>query len=141
MTFRKLTEVDDDLLQQFYKDNPTEYLTDIVGTIPNAHYFGVFDDSNELIAVTSYIEQTKYLVLTQSTMVTSSNRGKGVGRYLNGELFKYLKAQGYGKIVCHIYVENLPSIILKLKLGYVIEGTLRDHDFKGQHEYVLGKVI
>ena len=48
---------------------------------------------------------------------------------------------GYGKIVSHVYVENLPSLILKLKLGYLIEGTLRDHDRAGQHEYILGKIL
>jgi len=128
-------------VKRFYKENPTEYLSDKAGEIPDACYYGVKDHTGNIIAATSCIHLTDNLVMMQSTMVTPEYRGQGVGKFLNNKLEENLKSKGYGKIVSHIYVENLPSIILKLKLGYLIEGTLHDHDFKGQHEYVLGKQI
>lgn len=125
---------------EFYKDNPTKYLSDQAGNVHGAIYVGVFD-SDKLIATSSYVPIHDRLAMMQSTMVLPEFRGKGVGRFLNEQLIEHLKKEGYGKIVSHIYVENLPSIILKLKLGYLVEGTLRDHDAEGQHEYILGKTI
>lgn len=125
---------------EFYKNNPTSYLKTTAGKVAHAVYFGAFD-SSKVIAATSYLKITDNLAIMQSTMVLPENRGQGVGRFLNEQLIEHLKEEGFGKIVSHIYVENLPSIILKLKLGYLIEGTLRDHDFAGQHEYILGKNI
>ena len=138
MTLKELTGTK--LIEEFYKENPTEYLTDTVGTISNANYFGVIKEGN-LIGATSYIKMTDNLALMQSTIVSKEHRGQGVGRFLNEKLELCLKKRGFGKITSNIYVENMPSIILKLKLGYLIEGTLRDHDFVGQHEYVLGKIL
>ncbi len=124
----------------FYRDNPTDYLDDEAGNIPDAEYYGVIVNSN-IIAATSYVKMTDHLALMQATMVVENYRGKGVGRFLNDNFEVTLGELGFGKIESHIYIENLPSIILKLKLGYIIEGTLHDHDFIGQHEYVLGKII
>ena len=126
--------------RNFYKNNPTGYLDEEAGRIHGATYMGVFDD-DKIIAATSYVQLTDRLAFMQSTQVIPDYRGKGVGRFLNSELEQHLKKEGYGKIVSNIYVENLPSIILKLKIGYLIEGTLRDHDFVGQHEYILGKIL
>ncbi len=126
---------------EFYNENPTKYLSDEAGCQLDAEYFGVVSDSEEIIAVTSYVKQTDHLVLMQSTMILPEHRGQGVGRFLNEQLTLHLKELGFGKIVSHVYIDNLPSIILKLKLGYIIEGTLRDHDFIGQHEYIIGKLI
>jgi len=138
MIFRELFPFE---VTKFYLDNPTEYLGTKAATIPGAYYFGIIDECGKTIAATCYTILTSNLVSMKSTMVTTGNRGQGVGRFLNGQLEKHLKEKGFGKIVSHIYTQNLPSIILKLKLGYLIEGTLRDHDFTGQHEYVLGKTI
>ncbi len=125
---------------RFYKENPTSYLGSKAYNTPNAKYFGIFKDT-DLIAATSYVKLTDNLAMMQSTMVEPKHRGIGVGRYLNEQMEEYLKSQGYGKIVSHVYIDNLPSIILKLKLGYIIEGTLRDHDVEGQDEYILGKIL
>ena len=136
MIVRKLEQSEVD---GFYKKNPTDYAHS-GPDVPNAVYFGV-EDSNKVIASTYYVPVTDNLVHMQGTMITPEYRGKGVGRFLNIELEKHLINEGFGKIVSYIYVENLPSIILKLKLGYLVEGTLRDHDYMGQHEYVLGKIL
>jgi len=127
-------------IAKFYQENPTEYLNDQAELVSNATYIGIYN-SGELIAASSYVKLTDRLVMMQSTMVLPDRRGQGIGRFLNEELITHLSIKGFGKIVSHIYVENLPSIILKLKLGYLIEGCLRNHDFKGQHEYILGKEI
>jgi len=138
MKFRELLE---DEVIKFYKDNPTEYMgEDAAYMADNVSFFGVINNDS-IIASTSYKRYTDNLVMIQSTMVIDGYRGQGVGRFLNAQLEKHFKEKGFGKIVSHIYVQNLPSIILKLKLGYLVEGTLRDHDFKGQHEYVLGKQL
>ena len=52
-----------------------------------------------------------------------------------------IKNRGFGKIVGHVYAENISNIVLKLKMGYIIEGTLRDHDYPGQHEYIISKML
>lgn len=132
MIFRELCDFE---IEHFYEGNPTLYPRN-----PFGNYYGIIDN-HKIIAATCYIKKTDNLVSMQSTMVHPDHRGQGIGRLLNEQLIKHLDNEGVGKIVSHIYVENLPSIILKLKLGYLIEGTLRDHDFEGQHEYVLGKTL
>jgi len=127
-------------LLNFYASNPTDYLSETAGSIRDAEYYGVIVGGN-IVAATSYIKMTDHLVLMQSTMVVEDCRGKGVGRFLNENFEIVLKELGFGKIESHVYIENIPSIILKLKLGYLVEGTLYDHDFIGQHEYILGKNI
>lgn len=136
----KFKELNREETAKFYKDNPTKYLNDQAGLVENATYVGLFD-GDVLIAATSYVKLTDHLAMMQSTMVLPDRRSQGVGRCLNEHFVEYLKEEGYHKIVSHIYVDNLPSIILKLKLGYLIEGTLRNHDEPGQHEYILGKEI
>lgn len=141
MDFRELTSTTDKrVLKNFYYDNPTDYMQDKAGDVEGALYYGAFKQGI-LVGITSFVEWTPHLVMIQNTMVTPHLRGQGVGRLLNTGLETVLKELGYGKIVSHVYVENLPSLILKLKLGYLIEGTLRDHDRAGQHEYILGKIL
>lgn len=127
-------------LKTFYKQNSSHFVP-YSEPDPNVTYFGVFSGGT-LIGVTGYSVLTEpYLVMMQSTVIHKLFIGKGFGRYLNQKLEEHLESEGYGKIVSHIYVDNLPSIILKLKLGYRIEGHLKDHDREGQDEYILGKVL
>ena len=95
----------------------------------------------EIIAISRYHHITDKLIEMHNTIVSKKYRGKGVGRFLNQKLENYLRKQGVHKIQSTIYVDNLPSIVLKLKLGYLIEGLLRDHEEEGKHEYILGKVL
>jgi RimJ/RimL family protein N-acetyltransferase len=133
------------LILDFYRNNPSEYIVfdpDDELYTEDYTYYGMFDmDTNEMVAATSIEEMTENLVTMWTTVVKSDRRGEGIGTLLNVEMIEHLKELGYGKISSHIYVENLPSIVLKLKLGYIIEGTLRDHDKMGQHEYVLNKTL
>lgn len=143
MKLKELT--DKNIIINFYKNNPSKYVLGMAEAMEEDElvevtYCGLYF-GEELIAITAYSHMTDHLAMMQSTTVKSDHRGIGIGRTLNTKIEEYLKGIGYGKIVSHIYIDNLPSIILKLKLGYVIEGLLKDHDVVGQHEYILGKLI
>lgn len=103
-------------------------------------YFGLWED-DELVAVTSVEDVTDTLCTMWGTIVKEEWRGNGYGNRLNQYVENHLREEGCTKISSHIYVENLPSLILKLKRGYLIEGTLMNHDSPGQHEYILGKIL
>ena len=107
----------------------------------NPPCFVVEDDKGRLVGVTFFKPITGHLVETYSTVIAKDWRGNGIGTKLNDYIEEELRKHGYGKITCNVYTSNLPSLVLKLKRGYLIEGTLMDHDFKGMHEYVLGKKL
>jgi len=98
-------------------------------------------DKDKIVAVTFFKHITDHLVKTYRTIIKEDRRGQGVGSELNKYMEHSFKIMGYGKITCNIYADNLPSLNLKLKQGYVIEGYSRDHDFEGKHEYLLGKFL
>jgi ribosomal protein S18 acetylase RimI-like enzyme len=106
----------------------------------SGHYYKLVD-GDHILAVTRHIFLTPFLLQTCSTVVHSDIRGQGIGTVLNDLVEKDAQDRGIQKITCNIYVDNIPSIVLKLKRGYLIEGLLRDHDDKGKHEYILGKAI
>lgn len=104
-------------------------------------YYKLVDDDDQLLAVTKHTYPTPFLLRTSSTVVHKDLRGQGIGRILNKLVEDKAKENGVTKISCNIFVDNIPSIVLKLKLGYIIEGTLYDHDELGKHEYILGKKL
>jgi len=139
MKFREMIK-NSCVVRDFYKEHPPEYNSEFAGRVDGAIYFGVLKNG-ELIAVTSYVPLNSNVANMQSTVVHPKHRGKGVGTWLNHRMEIQLIKEGFSKVTSNVYIENIPSIVLKLKLDYVIEGLLRDHDSIGQHEYVLGKIL
>lgn len=127
-------------LKKFYDKNPDGNLYDQNKINEQATYFIVYEDS-KVVAATSFIKITHNVAMTQKTLVARAHRGEGIAKYMNDQVEKFLKSQGFNKITSHIYTDNLPSVILKLKRGYLIEGLLKDHDEMGRHEYILSKMI
>ena len=131
-----------DIIIDMYTNNPNKYIIwdkeDSEYIEDSGYdYYGIFYGEN-LIALTSIETVTDTLCTMWSTIVKEGYRGQGIGKRLNDHLEKHLSKNGFKKISSHIYVENLANIILKLKRGYIIEGTLMNHDCPGQHEYILG---
>jgi len=139
------TKKDRSLIEDFYKKNKNEYVVFSENETIDSNgyeYYGIIEDaSGKIIAITSIESESDNVAKMWSTVVKEDIRGRGIGALLNIKIEKEMKSNGYGKLYSHIYVDNLASIILKLKLGWIIEGTLRDHDRIGQHEYVLGKIL
>jgi RimJ/RimL family protein N-acetyltransferase len=99
----------------------------------------ILKDEDQVLAVTKYQYPSPFALLTSGTVVHKEMRGQGIGEKLNELTEEMAKENGITKITCQIYVDNIASVILKLKRGYLVEGLLRDHDEIGQHEYILGK--
>lgn len=129
-------------LLDFYEEHSTDMLLDPTTNIikPERESFVVLD-GGKIIGATSVEPLTNHLVKLHSSLVHTDYRGRGVGRFMNQEIEKHLKSEGYGKVVGNVYTNNLANLILKLKMGYIIEGTLRDHDYIGQHEYIISKLL
>jgi len=94
-----------------------------------------------VLGITFLKNITETLMETRTTVVRKDKRGQGVATMLNVFVEDIAKKKGINKISCHIYAENLTSLFIKLKRGYLIEGLLRDHDTKGQHEYFVSKTL
>ena len=101
----------------------------------------IITDEDEVIGVSFFKEITEHLVRTRTTVIKEGHRGQGLGTFLNEEMEKEFRKQGFKKISCNVYADNLSSVILKLKRGYLVEGTLWNHDFEGKHEYVMAKEL
>lgn len=97
--------------------------------------------ADELVLVSFFKVITPTLARTQTTVIHSDYRGQGLGTKFNEFLEEKLTDLGVEKITTNIYTDNLPSLILKLKRGYIVEGTLYDHDELGKHEYIVGKFL
>ena len=106
----------------------------------NREYYGVIN-GDQIIAITSYEKLTENLVQTHGTVVKQDLRNQGLGSRVNDQLEEIIVELGAKKISCNIYVDNLASIMLKLKRGYLVEGLLRNHDANGQHEYIISKEL
>lgn len=142
MIFKQI-DTKDFKLVDFYKENPSNMLFNPLESIQTAgrQSYVVLDFSGNIVAAMSVSYANDHLCKLHSSLVHRDHRGKGIGKFINQEMENKLRKQGYGKVVGYVYVENLPNIILKLKMGYIIEGTLRDHDYPGQHEYVISKML
>jgi ribosomal protein S18 acetylase RimI-like enzyme len=103
-------------------------------------YYGYFED-DYILGVTKIDFSTPFLMHTSSTVVHTEYRNQGIASRINSYLENLAKSNGITKMTCNIYVDNLASIMVKLKRGYLIEGLLRNHDEQGKHEYVLSKEI
>jgi RimJ/RimL family protein N-acetyltransferase len=96
---------------------------------------------DKILGVTFFKKVTDSLVKTRTTVVAEDYRGKGVATRLNEELEDYCKSQYVNKISCNIFVDNIPSLFLKLKRGYIVEGLLKDHIESGKDEYLVSKFL
>jgi len=102
---------------------------------------GVIKENDEIVTVSFYKKMTDHLVMTYWTIVHKAHRKKRLAYRINEEFEKIFKQQGFKKVMCDIYTDNLPSLFLKLKRGYLVEGLRKNHDLQDVHEYTLGKEI
>lgn len=109
--------------------------------LPEANYFFVYNQKDELIGMTSYIKKSKRLVMTERTILYPKYRGQGYGTAISACLEDELKKKGFKKIICEILTFNISMLIIKIRQGFLIEGLMRDHDNRGIHQYFLGKEI
>jgi N-acetylglutamate synthase-like GNAT family acetyltransferase len=130
------------VLHKFYDDHSTDGLfKPLQSIIKEGRESYVVLNGGNIVAAVSTEKITDHMTKLHSSLVHTDHRGKGIGRFLNEEIEKVLKSKGVGKVVGYVYITNLSNIFLKLKMGYIIEGTLRDHDYPGQHEYVISKML
>ncbi len=109
--------------------------------LPDANYFWIYDQQEQLIGITSYVKKGKYLAMTERTILYPEYRGQGFGYAASVALEGKLKQKGFKKIICEVLTFNTPMIIIKIKQGFLIEGLMRNHDDVGIHQYYLGKEI
>ena len=55
--------------------------------------------------------------------------GKGIGTILTNECEKYAVLKGFAFIECEVHSENLPSLEMYKKMGYVIDRKMDDHHY------------
>jgi len=130
---------DRDLILKFYKDNASEFVT--LNRLNPARVYYKLEKDGEIMGMVSTQHVTDNLIGIWSSTVKRGYRGQGFGKEMNRMLEDLIYIAGYRKITSHIYIDNIASLVVKLKAGFIIEGTLKDHDEIGQHEYILGKVL
>ena len=109
---------------------------------PSISTYFVRDEEDEgIIATASMKKWSPTLVEMQRTIVHDAYRGRGLGKKLATAMEEKAEELGFKKIWSFTYTTNFPMIFLRLKMGYLIEGLLRDSDAPGIHEYVFGKEI
>lgn len=129
-------------LYNFYHRNydaPAHLLPESPESIEGIYY--AFTDGVHTLAVTKHVYPTPHLLKTNHTVVHKDFRGQGVGKRLGDAVEEMVREMGVTKITCHVYVDNLPSVMLKLKQGFLVEGLLRNHEETGRHEYIMGKEL
>jgi len=132
------------MIHKFYKDNPSKHVFYNLKSGPNSAYtyYATFENkTNEMVAITSTEAITEKLFVMHSSTVKEDKRGVGLGTAINCFAHEQAKIAGCKKIASYIYVDNLASIFMKLKMGYLIEGLLRDNEEQGKHEYILGLML
>ncbi len=102
-------------------------------------FFWALNGSGARVGVTGFMPKTPYLAESVKSVVAADFRGKGYGAALSLAIENEVRARGFKKIMSTILVSNLPMIFIKLKQGYVIEGTHYGHEKPGLDEYSLGK--
>lgn len=140
-------EEDRKRIKKFYIDNENEFVhfAEDEGLDENNVYFGFFESEDtlcsNLLGVVSLEFINDYLAKIWSTVIRKDLRGQGLGKKMNTCIQRLLFSKGYGKIATHVHTNNLASIIMKLKMGFIIEGTLRNHENEDSSEYIMGKRI
>jgi RimJ/RimL family protein N-acetyltransferase len=83
-------------------------------------------------------------VATMGTWLRSGVRGRGIGRLLAAESFRFAQAHGYSKIVIHVLADNERALRFYRRLGFRDIGIARQHVRLGDHfhdEIYLEKIL
>ena len=122
----KTAEKIDEFLTTHYK---TEWDYIIMPTFKEIHTndrvkWFILEDGDRwraLVAIESLGGLVAYL---EKTVVHKDFRRQGYGQRLNKDIIAYCRKWKFSKICTEIFVDNIPNIFLKLKLGYTIEGKI-----------------
>jgi hypothetical protein len=139
---KKLSEIVD-----FIKDNyeaPSYLIPQSVEELLDKHGKSevlLIHDNYGIEALSFFHILTPSLAEKYRTVVRLDSRGRGLSKSMDEHIEGLLKTSGVKKIKTNIYVDNFPSLIGRLKRGYLVEGLLRNHDEPGRHEYILGKEL
>ena len=119
-----------------YRPRPPDSMPDWFSAKAASNYpvIGLESDAGELLGFASYGRfrthaAYKYSV-EHSVYVHAAHRGKGLGLQLMQELIAAARRQDYHALIGGIDVDNLASIGLHTKLGFVHAGTIRQAGFK-----------
>jgi RimJ/RimL family protein N-acetyltransferase len=129
-------------LYNFYHrhyDAPKHLLPESPESIEGIYY--AFTDGVNTLAVTRHSYPTPYLLQTHGTVVHMDYRGQGIGKRIHDSVETMAIENGVTKMSCQVFVDNISSIVLKLKTGYLVEGLLRNHEEKDKDEYIMGKEL
>ena len=66
-------------------------------------------------------------VATMGTWITSSYRGRGLGRALAASSFRFAKSRGYEKILIYVLADNDRALAFYKSLGFTEIGIARKH--------------
>lgn len=105
------------------------------------NHFIICKDGDKIVGVMGSNKESDNTLKTHTTAVHKDYRGQGVASMMNERMENFAIAQECRKMTCEIYTTNLPSLFLKLKRGYLIEGTRFNHDAEGHHDYILGLML
>lgn len=94
-----------------------------------------------ILAVSSFKEITSHTVEMSKTIVRKDCRGKGYGNLICKLLDERIKHLGFKKIITNIFAGNIAMLVLRLEMGYKIEGFHPNHWETGKDEYSLGKEL
>jgi ribosomal protein S18 acetylase RimI-like enzyme len=146
-SFNINNEKDIALIREFYYSNPSTFVSvsgesDFAFDMAGYFYYGLLDPVTKKPVAMSAVENlTPNLAYIWSTLVHKDYKRQGLGTRLSKSLSSRLKREGYGKLSSYVYTNNLPNVLLKIKLGWVIEARLKDHDSIGQDEYLMSKYL
>lgn len=127
------------LIKEFYHKNPDKALFEQTKFSEASNYFALLDVKDQIVAVSRCTKISDHAVKMENTLVREDRRGRGFGSKLHDEIEEWLIANSYKKILSHVYTDNISSLILKLKKGYLINGLIRNLEAEGTHEYILSK--
>lgn len=105
----------------------------------NSDYYFFTDAYNVILGVTAVEPISDKLVKLHGTVIDKDHRGKKLSSKMWSLLENQLKKDGIEKAMCEVYYDNFVQIISRLRLGFLVEGLLRDNEEIGKHEYILGK--
>jgi RimJ/RimL family protein N-acetyltransferase len=129
-------------LYNFYHrhyEAPAHLLPESPEALTGTYY--AFTDGVHTLAVTKHTYVTPHLLRSNHTVVHKDFRNQGVGKRMGEAVHDMCREMGVTKITCNVYVDNIPSIVLKLKQGFLVEGLVRNHEETGRHEYIMGKEL
>lgn len=123
---------------QYYHSTPKEAKLDLA---PYTDYKFKLLVDDQIIGITAFKWLAPGLAQTGPTILHPHHRGQGYGKLASNLIEKQAESMGARKVCCEVFTFNLPMIVLKLNQGYIIEGTMKDHDTVGLHQYFMSKVL